>query len=63
MMPTFWTLDYMNRLYSEIWVQRKPVTVSNLDVVEVLSPTFTRILGVYTFLVREEYRSIWDAIL
>ena len=63
MMPTFWTLDYMNRLYSEIWVQRKPVTVSNLDVVEVLSPTFTRILGVYTILVREEYRSIWDAIL
>ena len=52
----------MNRLYSEIWVQRKPFTVRNLDVVEVLGPTFTPILGLTAILVRE-YRSLWDAIL
>ena len=63
MISTFWTLDYMNHLYSEIWVQRKPSTVRNLDVVEVLSPTFTQILSVNAILVREEQRGIWDVIL
>ena len=55
-------LSLMECLHREVWVQRAPFTTRSQDGVEVLIDTFSGIMGV-PILIREEYRSIWQAIL